>query len=161
MPDTVDTVKWAPVDGWRYHPKHVEQFADIYKLYIVASCWIIIDSWKLIIFFFFITANNYLLLLEIRWRTCLSIDRSIYRSTFIIAPPPSLISLQPLAQRELPFTTPTICSQNSTLNEDATSQNAYYWSPSMNQLDSPETLTSCISGIDINIIVPSLRCLFA
>jgi len=42
MPDTVDTVIGAPDDGWRYHPKHVEQFADINKLYIVASCWIII-----------------------------------------------------------------------------------------------------------------------
>jgi len=42
MPDTVDTVLWAPDDGWRYHPKHVEQFIDINKLYIVASCWIII-----------------------------------------------------------------------------------------------------------------------
>jgi len=45
MPDTVDTVIWAPDDGWRYHPKHVEQFADINKLYIVASCWIIIDTY--------------------------------------------------------------------------------------------------------------------
>ena len=44
MPDTVDTVIWATDDGWRYHPKHVEQFADINKLYIVASCWIIIDT---------------------------------------------------------------------------------------------------------------------
>jgi hypothetical protein len=24
MPDAVDTVTWAPDDGWRYHPKHVE-----------------------------------------------------------------------------------------------------------------------------------------
>jgi len=48
MPDTVDTVTWAPDDGWRYHPKHVEQFADINKLYIVASCWIIIDSYYLV-----------------------------------------------------------------------------------------------------------------
>jgi len=45
MPDTVDTVIWAPDDGWRYHPKHTEQFADINKLYIVASCWIIIDTY--------------------------------------------------------------------------------------------------------------------
>jgi len=29
MPDTVDTVIRAHDDGWRYHPKHVEQFADI------------------------------------------------------------------------------------------------------------------------------------
>ena len=43
MPDTVDTVIWAPDDGWRYHPKHVEKFADINKLYIVASFWIIVD----------------------------------------------------------------------------------------------------------------------
>jgi len=26
--DTVDTVVCAPDDGWRYHPKHVEQFPD-------------------------------------------------------------------------------------------------------------------------------------
>jgi hypothetical protein len=32
-----DTVIWAPDDGWRYHPKHVEQFTVINKLYIVAS----------------------------------------------------------------------------------------------------------------------------
>ena len=25
MPDTVDTVLWAPDDGWRYQPKNVEQ----------------------------------------------------------------------------------------------------------------------------------------
>ena len=24
----VDTVVCAPVDGWSYHPKHVEQFSD-------------------------------------------------------------------------------------------------------------------------------------
>ena len=45
MPDTVDTVIWAPCYGWRYHPKHVEQFADVNKLYIVASFWIIIDTY--------------------------------------------------------------------------------------------------------------------
>jgi hypothetical protein len=28
MPDAVDTVVCAPDDGWRYHPKHVEQFPD-------------------------------------------------------------------------------------------------------------------------------------
>ena len=44
MPDTVDTGIWAPDDGRRYHPKHVEQFADINKLCVVASCWIIIDA---------------------------------------------------------------------------------------------------------------------
>jgi len=26
----------------KYHPKHVEQLTDLNKLYIVASCWIII-----------------------------------------------------------------------------------------------------------------------
>ena len=26
----------APDDGWRYHPKHVEQFPDINKLFNVA-----------------------------------------------------------------------------------------------------------------------------
>jgi len=45
MPDTVDTVTCAPDDGWRHHPKHVEKFADINKLYIVAFCWTIIDTY--------------------------------------------------------------------------------------------------------------------
>jgi len=29
----------APDNGWRYHPKHVEQFPDINKLCNVSSCW--------------------------------------------------------------------------------------------------------------------------
>jgi hypothetical protein len=29
MPDAVDTVVCAPDDGWRCHPKRVEQFPDI------------------------------------------------------------------------------------------------------------------------------------
>jgi len=28
VPDPVDTVVCAPDDGWRYHPKHVEQFPE-------------------------------------------------------------------------------------------------------------------------------------
>jgi len=28
VPDAVDTVICAPDDGWRNHPKHVEQFTD-------------------------------------------------------------------------------------------------------------------------------------
>jgi hypothetical protein len=28
----------APDDGWKYHPKHVEQFPDINKLCNVVSC---------------------------------------------------------------------------------------------------------------------------
>jgi len=28
MPDTVDRVVCASDDGWRYHPKHVEQVPD-------------------------------------------------------------------------------------------------------------------------------------
>ena len=32
----------APDDGWKYHPKHVQQFPDINKLCNVASCWIYI-----------------------------------------------------------------------------------------------------------------------
>ena len=39
MPDAVDTVKWAPDVGWRYHLKHVEWYRDINKLYVVVSCW--------------------------------------------------------------------------------------------------------------------------
>jgi hypothetical protein len=30
----------APDDGWKYHPKYVEEFPDINKLCKVASCWI-------------------------------------------------------------------------------------------------------------------------
>jgi hypothetical protein len=45
MSHTVDTVIWAGDDGWRYHPKHVEQFTDIHKLYIVASCWTVVDTY--------------------------------------------------------------------------------------------------------------------
>jgi len=45
MPDTVDTVLCAPDDGWRYHPKHVEQLTDINKLYSVASCWAVIATY--------------------------------------------------------------------------------------------------------------------
>jgi len=44
LPDTVDRVIWAPDDGWRYHAKHAEQFTYIYKPYIVASCWTIINT---------------------------------------------------------------------------------------------------------------------
>ena len=47
----------APDDGWRCHPKHVEQFPDINKLCNVASCWIYIgiylgctDPWTLNIY---------------------------------------------------------------------------------------------------------------
>jgi hypothetical protein len=36
----VDTVVCAPDDGWKYHPKHAEQFPDINKLCNVAYCWI-------------------------------------------------------------------------------------------------------------------------
>jgi len=42
MSDAVDTVALAPDDGWRYHPKHVQRFTDVNKLYIIASCWTII-----------------------------------------------------------------------------------------------------------------------
>jgi hypothetical protein len=36
----VDTVVCSPDDGWKYHPKHLEQFPDINKLCNVASSWI-------------------------------------------------------------------------------------------------------------------------
>jgi hypothetical protein len=36
--DAVDIVVSAPDDGWKYHPKHVEQFPDINKLCNVATC---------------------------------------------------------------------------------------------------------------------------
>jgi len=51
--DAIDTVVCASDDGWRYHPKHVEQFPDINRLCNVASCWICTgiflrctDPWK-------------------------------------------------------------------------------------------------------------------
>jgi hypothetical protein len=37
IPDAVDIVVCAPDDGWKYHPKHVEQFSDINKLCNVAA----------------------------------------------------------------------------------------------------------------------------
>jgi hypothetical protein len=40
IPDAIDTVVCPPNDGWKYHPKHVEQFPDITKICNVASCWI-------------------------------------------------------------------------------------------------------------------------
>ena len=40
IPNAVDIVVCAPDDGWRYYPKHAEQFTDINKLCNVASCWI-------------------------------------------------------------------------------------------------------------------------
>jgi hypothetical protein len=39
MPGAVDTVVCAPVDGWNYHPKQVEQFPDINKWCNFASSW--------------------------------------------------------------------------------------------------------------------------
>jgi hypothetical protein len=49
IPDAIDTVVCAPDDGWRYHPKRVEQFPDINKLCNVASCWIYIGICKVCI----------------------------------------------------------------------------------------------------------------
>jgi hypothetical protein len=45
IPDTVDTVVCAHDDGWRYHPKHVEQFPDINKVCKVASFCIYIGTY--------------------------------------------------------------------------------------------------------------------
>ena len=52
--NAVDTFVCAPDGGWRYHPKHVEQFPDINKLCNISSCWIYIriylqctDPWTL------------------------------------------------------------------------------------------------------------------
>jgi hypothetical protein len=42
IPDAVHTVVCTSDDGWRYHPKHVEQFPDTNKLCKVAYCWIYI-----------------------------------------------------------------------------------------------------------------------
>ena len=40
VPEAVDKFVCAPDDGWRYHPKHVEQFPDINKLCNTAFCWV-------------------------------------------------------------------------------------------------------------------------
>jgi hypothetical protein len=42
VPDAVYTVIYVPDDGWRYHPKYVQQFPEINKLCNVAFCWIYI-----------------------------------------------------------------------------------------------------------------------
>ena len=44
MQGAVVTVICVPDDGWRYHPKHAEQFTEINRLYIVASCWTVINT---------------------------------------------------------------------------------------------------------------------
>jgi hypothetical protein len=35
IPDAVDTVVYAPDDGWWYHPKHVKQFPDKIKCVVL------------------------------------------------------------------------------------------------------------------------------
>jgi hypothetical protein len=40
IPDALNTVVCTPGDGWRYHPKRVDQFPDINKVCKVASYWI-------------------------------------------------------------------------------------------------------------------------
>ena len=52
MLDTVDRMIWDAEDRWRYQPKHVEQCADINKMYIAASCWVIIDTYQYCIYKF-------------------------------------------------------------------------------------------------------------
>jgi hypothetical protein len=42
--DAVDAVVCAPDDGWKYHPKNVEQFPDINILCIFVSCWMYIGK---------------------------------------------------------------------------------------------------------------------
>jgi len=44
VPHAVETVVFAPDDGWRYHPKHVDQFPEINKLCIVAPFWLYIRN---------------------------------------------------------------------------------------------------------------------
>ena len=44
MPDAVYTLTWAPDDGWRYHPKHVERFTDINKMCI---CILLDNYWHI------------------------------------------------------------------------------------------------------------------
>jgi len=40
---TIYSLFIAPDDGWCYHPKHIEEFATVNKLYIVAPRWTIIN----------------------------------------------------------------------------------------------------------------------
>jgi hypothetical protein len=53
IPDAVDIVVCATDDGWKYHPKNVEQFPDINKLCNVASSWIYIGTYRLFTFVYF------------------------------------------------------------------------------------------------------------
>ena len=57
MPDVVDTVECVPDNGWRYHPKHVEQFTDTNKVCKVAPGCIFIGIERINIF---LTAFCYL-----------------------------------------------------------------------------------------------------
>ena len=47
--DAVDAGVCAPDDGWRYHPKYVEQFTDRNKLCNVAFCWIYVGIYIFIL----------------------------------------------------------------------------------------------------------------
>jgi hypothetical protein len=40
IPDAVDTLVFAPDDGWWYHQKHLEQFPDKINCVTFASCWL-------------------------------------------------------------------------------------------------------------------------
>ena len=51
----------APDDGWRYHPKHIEQFQDINKLCNVARCWIYIGIYLIICFEVVVVIDKYTL----------------------------------------------------------------------------------------------------
>ena len=72
VPDTADTVVCAPDDGWRYLPKHVEQFPDINKPCNVASCWIYTRILILLLLLLLLTKPIIMFLASILFLFCLS-----------------------------------------------------------------------------------------
>ena len=91
MSDTVHVVIWVPDDGWRYHPKHAEQFLDINKLYIVASC--LDNYWHILRDARTIEHKKHVLFFGIKRYVCL-LCKSIGRNTFT-APKINVGSWQP------------------------------------------------------------------
>jgi hypothetical protein len=75
---TVETIVCAPDDGWRYFPKHVEQFP--HKLCNVASCWIYVRTFgyllpnfrhkKFVMFLVYSSTSNFIYLFTRRCYTC-------------------------------------------------------------------------------------------
>jgi len=97
VPDAVDTVICAPDDGWRTHPKHVEQFRDKINC-IIASCWTFIDT---------VNLRKYIQRFLNICTTCLDIRTDLEQFFKIPAVPQRFVNVRTVVQ-QLCFQTRTI-----------------------------------------------------